>query len=103
MKSDLSKENTGYLDTKRFEDEPGFYQIVMHHDDFTPMEFLLGILEKMFFMDRRQAAEITLSLREKGRAVCGVFTRDVAESKVGEVLDLARKNEYPLFCSMEAA
>jgi ATP-dependent Clp protease adaptor protein ClpS len=103
MKNDLSKENTGYPVSKGATEEPSFYQIVIHHDDFTPMEFLLVILEKMFFMDRRQAAEILLKIREKGRAVCGVYSRDIAESKVEEVRDLARDNEYPLFCSMEAA
>ena len=103
MKDHLYKQNTGNLVNNASEDEPGFYKIVMHHDDFTPREFVLGILEKCFYMDRREAAEIMLAAQQQGRAACGFFTKDVAESKIEQVIDLARSNEHPLVCSMEAA
>ena len=103
MKGELYKQNTGYPVTSRSDEEPGFYQIVLHHDAVTPRDFVMGILEKLFFLDRRQAAEVMLDAQKQGRAACGLFSKDVAESKIEQVLDLAREHEYPLVCSMEAA
>lgn len=104
MKDHLHKQYTGSQVTNAVtEQEPGLYQIVLHNDDFTPMEFVMGILEKIFFMERSQAAEIMLAAHQQGRAACGVFTKDIAASKIEEVLKLARNSEHPLVCSMEAA
>ena len=103
MKNELYKQNTDDLVSKACCEEPDFYQIVIHKDDFTPMEFVMGILEKFLFMDRRDAAEVMLRAHQEGRAACGFFTKDVAESKIKEINDLAQSNEYPLICSMEAA
>jgi len=104
MKDHLHKQYTGYQVAKAVgEQEPGWYQIVLHNDDFTPMEFVMGILEKIFFMQRIQAADVMLAAHQQGRSACGFFTKDIAESKIEEVLKLARNSEYPLVCSMEAA
>lgn len=103
MKNELYKQNTDDLVSKASDEEPNFYQIVIHNDDFTPMEFVMGMLEKFLFMDRRDAAEVMLIAHQEGRAACGFFTKDVAESKIKEINDLAQSNEYPLICSMEAA
>lgn len=96
MRNELYKQNTGYLANN-------FYQIVIHNDDFTPMEFVMGILEKFLFMDRRQAAVVMMEAHQYGKAGCGLFTKDVAESKLEQILDSARESEHPLVCSMEAA
>lgn len=85
------------------EQEPNFYQVIMHNDDFTPMEFVVDILEKFFFMDRRKATDIMLEVHTKGSALCGIYTREIAESKIVSVLEHAKINEHPLICSMEAA
>lgn len=103
MRNELYKQNTGYLVDKKYEERPGLYQIVLHNDDFTPMEFVMGILEKYLFMDRRQAADIMLEAHQQGKAACGLFTKDIAESKLEQITDSARLREYPLVCSMEAA
>lgn len=103
MKNDLYKQNTGNLVDKVSEVEPRLYQIVLHNDDFTPMEFVLSVLESVLFMDRRQAAAVMMEAHQKGKAVCGQFVKDVAESKQLLINDLARESEHPLVCSMEAA
>ena len=103
MKNELYKQNTDYLLDKGCEERSGLYQIVLHNDDFTPMEFVLGMLEKYLFMDRRQAAAVMMEAHQQGKAVCGLFTKDVAESKLEFITDLSRENEHPLVCSMEAA
>ena len=81
--------------------EPHLYQVVMHNDDFTPMEFVVSILERFFYMDRRRATETMLKVHSDGQAVCGVYTRDVAETKTTQVMEYARRYEYPLTCTME--
>lgn len=83
--------------------EPCLYQVVLHNDDFTPMEFVVGLLEKFFYMERRKAAEIMLEAHMKGRVLCGLYSKDFAESKISQVAEYARSHEHPLICSMEAA
>lgn len=83
--------------------KPSLYQVVVHNDDFTPMEFVVAILERFFYIDRRKATEIMLEAHMRGKAVCGVFTKEIAESKICQVIDYARINEHPLTCSMEVA
>ena len=82
---------------------PNFYQIVIHNDDYTPMEFVMHILEKFFYMDRRKAAEIMLQAHMQGKAVCGMYSKDVAESKITLVKEHAKQQQYPFNCSMEFA
>jgi ATP-dependent Clp protease adaptor protein ClpS len=82
--------------------EPSMYQVVMHNDDFTPMEFVVTVLEGFFYMDRVRATRIMHQVHMSGKAICGVFTRDIAETKVDLVIDYARRHEHPLLCSIEA-
>lgn len=103
MKAKLYNVSTSFLNTNKNKETPGSYRIILHNDDFTPMEFVVGILEKFLLMDRRDAAVVTLTAHEQGRAAYGFYTKDVADSKIHRIMDEARKCEYPLVCSTEAA
>lgn len=81
---------------------PPMYKVLLNNDDYTPMEFVVLILEKFFNKDRSMATKIMLAVHHEGYGVCGVFTRDVAETKVAQVNDFARANEHPLLCTLEA-
>ncbi|MBA3660724.1 MAG: ATP-dependent Clp protease adapter ClpS [Gammaproteobacteria bacterium] len=83
--------------------EPQLYLILIHNDHYTPMEFVVALLEKFFNMDRVKATSTMLEAHMKGKAACGVFTKDVAETKITLTLSYARNHEHPLICSMEAA
>ena len=80
---------------------PRMYQVVMLNDDFTPMDFVVHILQKFFSMNRERATQIMLKVHMEGRGVCGVYPRDVAATKVEQVTTFARDNEHPLACVME--
>ena len=80
---------------------PQMYQVVMLNDDYTPMEFVIVVLQEFFSKDREQATQIMLKVHMEGRGVCGVFPRDVAATKVGQVSSFARENQHPLACIME--
>ncbi|MCD9460412.1 ATP-dependent Clp protease adapter ClpS [Marinibactrum halimedae] len=82
---------------------PSLYKVVMLNDDYTPMEFVVDVLERFFSMHREKATQIMLTVHTEGRAVCGVFTRDVAETKAAQVNQYARENQHPLLCEIEAA
>jgi ATP-dependent Clp protease adaptor protein ClpS len=82
--------------------EPSLFQVVMHNDDFTPMEFVVTVLEAFFYMDTVRATSIMHQIHMTGKAICGVFSRDVAETKAELVVDYARRHEHPLLCSIEA-
>lgn len=82
---------------------PPRYQVVMHNDDYTPMEFVVEVLETFFAMDRELAVRVMLKVHTEGKAVCGVFVRDVAETKAAQVNQFARENEHPLMCEIEPA
>lgn len=81
---------------------PPMYKVLLNNDDYTPMEFVVLILEKFFNKDRSMATKIMLAVHHEGFGVCGVYTRDVAETKVAQVNDFARANEHPLLCTLEA-
>lgn len=81
--------------------KPSLYRVVILNDDYTPMEFVVFILEKIFNMSGEEAYKIMLHVHNHGVGVCGVFTYEVAETKVAQVLELARRNEHPLQCDME--
>lgn len=83
--------------------KPALYQVVMLNDDYTPMEFVVEVLEYFFAMERELAVRVMLKVHTEGRAVCGVFTRDIAESKASQVNRYARENEHPLMCEIEPA
>jgi len=82
---------------------PRMYQVVMLNDDFTPMEFVVLVLQEYFRLDLESATLIMLKIHHEGRAVCGVFSKDVAATKVELVLAAARRSGHPLQCIMEAA
>lgn len=81
--------------------KPSMYRVLLLNDDYTPMEFVVFILEQFFNKSREQATRIMLHVHQKGVGVCGVYTFEVAETKVAQVMDLARRNEHPLQCTME--
>lgn len=81
---------------------PPMYKVFLINDDYTPMEFVVLVLERFFQQSRHQATQIMLQVHTEGRGVCGTFTRDIAETKVTQVNAFARQHEHPLQCSCEA-
>src|SRR6202158_2572473 len=82
---------------------PPLYQVVLLNDDYTPMEFVVEVLERIFALDRIRATRIMLEVHTRGRGVCGVFTFEIAETKVAQVTAYARQHQHPLLCTMEEA
>jgi ATP-dependent Clp protease adaptor protein ClpS len=82
---------------------PPLYKVLLLNDDYTPMEFVVLVLERFFSMNREKATQIMLHVHTRGVGVCGVFSRDVAETKVAQVSDFSRENKHPLKCTMEEA
>lgn len=80
---------------------PPMYKVILLNDDYTPMDFVVHILEKFFFMSREKATQIMLNVHTQGRGLCGVYSRDVAETKVAQVNNYSRQNSHPLMCVME--
>ena len=87
--------------TKTRTKKPSLYRVLILNDDYTPMEFVVYVLERFFNKTREEATTIMLHVHQHGVGMCGVFTYEVAETKVAQVLDLARRNEHPLQCTME--
>ena len=81
--------------------KPSLYKVLLLNDDYTPMEFVVHVLERYFHKNRDEATRIMWHVHQKGVGVCGVFTYEVAETKVAQVMDLARQNQHPLQCRME--
>ena len=81
--------------------KPPMYKVILLNDDFTPMEFVVHILERFFSLNHDSAINIMLTVHQKGLAVIGVFSHDVAESKVNQVMSYSRQNQHPLQCKME--
>ncbi|HER35147.1 MAG: ATP-dependent Clp protease adapter ClpS [Halothiobacillaceae bacterium] len=84
-------------------DEPPMYRVLLLNDDFTPMDFVVQVLMQLFGMTFEQASAVMLEVHNRGRGVCGEFTRDIAETRVSQVNQIAREHEYPLMCVMERA
>jgi ATP-dependent Clp protease adaptor protein ClpS len=82
---------------------PRMYQVVLLNDDFTPMEFVVMVLQEYFRLDLESATQVMLKIHHEGRGICGVFSKDVAATKVELVLTAARRSGHPLQCIMEAA
>ncbi len=80
---------------------PPLYTVLLLNDDFTPMDFVVHVLQRFFSMNREQAMQIMLKVHTEGRGICGVYPRDVAATKVEQVLSFARENQHPLACIME--
>ena len=87
--------------TKKKTKKPSLYRVLLLNDDYTPMEFVVHVLERFFGMTHAQAFEIMLTVHKKGVAVVGVFSHEIAETKVGQVMDFARRHQHPLQCTME--
>ena len=83
--------------------QPPLYQVILLNDDYTPMEFVVDVLERIFGMNRTTATRVMLEVHTKGKGVCGVFTYEIAETKVAQVLAFARQHQHPLLCTMEEA
>ena len=80
---------------------PPLYKVLLLNDDFTPMEFVVHVLERFFGLSHGQAFEIMLAVHKKGLAVVGVFSHEIAETKVAQVMDFSRRHQHPLQCTME--
>lgn len=82
---------------------PPLFKVLLLNDDYTPMEFVVQVLETFFRMSREKAVQIMLHVHTRGVGVCGVYTRDIAETKVSQVTEYARSHQHPLMCTMEEA
>jgi ATP-dependent Clp protease adaptor protein ClpS len=82
---------------------PPLYQVVLLNDDFTPMEFVVDVLEHIFGLDRTTATRVMLEVHTRGKGVCGIYTYEIAETKVAQVTTYARQHQHPLLCTMEEA
>ena len=80
---------------------PPLYRVVLINDDFTPMEFVVEILESLFGMERTRATQVMLEVHTKGKGICGVFNYEIAETKVAQVMSIASQQQHPLLCTME--
>ena len=89
------------LESKPKTKKPSMYNVLLMNDDYTPMEFVVMVLEKVFNKKSEEATQIMLHVHKNGIGICGTFTYEVAESKCKAVMDLAKKNEHPLQCTME--
>jgi ATP-dependent Clp protease adaptor protein ClpS len=81
--------------------KPDLYKVLLLNDDYTPMEFVVYVLERFFNMTQQRATEVMLHVHRRGVGICGVFTYEVAETKVNQVMDCARQHQHPLQCTLE--
>lgn len=82
---------------------PSLYKVLLLNDDYTPMEFVVHVLQRFFKMDMEEATRVMLHVHQRGVGVCGIFSYEVAETKVNQVMDFARQNQHPLQCTLEKA
>ncbi len=80
---------------------PPLFRVLLLNDDYTPMEFVVGVLESVFGMERSSATRVMLEVHTKGRGICGVYTYEIAETKVAQVTTIAQQQQHPLMCTME--
>jgi ATP-dependent Clp protease adaptor protein ClpS len=105
--SDIEKRNdddpsTGVVvKTKPKTKKPSLYKVLMLNDDYTPMEFVVHVLERFFSKNRDEATRIMMHVHQRGVGICGVYTYEVAETKVTQVMDFARQHQHPLQCTLE--
>ena len=101
LPNDGDGDTTVVTKTKTRTARPPLYKVMLLNDDYTPMEFVVIVLEKFFGITHSQAVEIMLTVHKKGLAVVGVFSHEIAETKVAQVMDFARRHQHPLQCTME--
>ncbi|MDR1462667.1 MAG: ATP-dependent Clp protease adapter ClpS [Azoarcus sp.] len=96
------KQDGAVLEATRTEmRRPPLYKVLLLNDDFTPMDFVVIVLQKYFGMNRERATQVMLQVHREGMGTCGVFTKDVASTKVEQVVSYARQHQHPLACVME--
>lgn len=103
-KKDKDDQGTGtglVTKTKPKTKKPSLWRVLLLNDDYTPMEFVVYVLQKFFNMDEQTAVQVMLHVHQKGVGNCGVFPYEIAETKVAQVIDYARENQHPLQCTME--
>lgn len=83
--------------------KPPLYKVVLLNDDYTPMDFVVEVLETFFRLDRTRATQVMLHVHTRGKGICGVFSHEIAETKTAQVNDYARKHQHPLLCTLEEA
>ena len=83
--------------------QPRLYKVILLNDNYTPMEFVVRILEHFFGMSREKATQVMLHVHTRGKGICGVYTHEIAETKVAQVNDFSRHHQHPLLCTMEEA
>ena len=89
------------LETKKVTKKPSMYKVILLNDDYTPMEFVVYVIQKCFNKNQDEATQIMLNVHKKGIGICGVYTYEVAEAKSKSVIDFAKQNHHPLLCSIE--
>ena len=98
------KTNTGVIEkVKPKTKKPSMYKVIMLNDDYTPMEFVVHVLERFFSKTRDEATKIMLHVHQQGVGICGIFSYEIAETKVMQVMDCTRQNQHPLQCTIEKA
>ena len=100
-KDDPSEDTQVITKTRTKTEKPPLYKVLILNDDYTPMEFVVHVLERFFGLTHGQAVELMLTVHKKGVAVVGVFSFEIAETKVAQVMDFARRHQHPLQCTME--
>ncbi|MCG8435125.1 MAG: ATP-dependent Clp protease adapter ClpS [Gammaproteobacteria bacterium] len=105
MSKEQERQNHGLLleEAKPKLKRPPLFKVVLLNDDYTPMEFVVEVLQKFFRMDRTRATQIMLHVHTRGKGICGVYTYEIAETKAAQVNDYSRKNQHPLLCTVEEA
>jgi len=99
---DQSDGDTGVIvETRPKTKKPSMYKVLMLNDDYTPMEFVVHVLERFFAMNTEKATQVMLNVHRRGVGICGVFPYEVAETKVTQVMDFAREHQHPLQCTLE--
>ncbi len=98
---DDDEESSVVVATRPKTKRPPLYKVLLLNDDYTPMEFVVAVLERFFGLSSAQSFEIMLTVHKKGLAVVGVFSHEIAETKVAQVMDFARQHQHPLQCTME--
>ena len=103
MSDKLTQQNDGLVvqEARPQLKKPPLYKVILLNDDYTPMEFVVRVLERYFHKSREEATRIMLQVNQKGMGICGVFTREVAKTKVRQVMLYAAESQHPLQCSME--